>query len=82
MKLSEFILLDQEEKKLTVLHEGVLIAKRNNDKCFMFLFQMESYYVETYCNLQSKNIEEFLVFDSLKPLEPYLALLPIDDLLN
>lgn len=82
MKLSEFILLNQEEKKVTVLHQGVLIGKRINDDCIMFLFQMESYYVETCCNLRDKSIEEYLVFDNLKPLEPYLASLPIDDLLN
>ena len=28
MKLSDFIMLNEEEKKLAVLHEGVLISKR------------------------------------------------------
>lgn len=82
MKLSDFILLPEEEKKLTVLHEGILIAKRNSPGCMIFLFQLGSYYVETFCNLQNKAIEEYRVFDHLKPLAPYLEGISLDDLLN
>ena len=82
MKLSDFILLNEEEKKFTVLHQGILIGKRNNFNYMVFLFQLDSYYVETYCNLSSKAIEEFMVFDSVKPLTPYLEAIPLDDLLS
>jgi hypothetical protein len=82
MKLSDFIILNEEEKKLTVLHEGVLIAKRNYFNYMVFLFQLDSYYVETYCSIENKAIEEFRIFDNTKPLNPYLEAIPIDDLLN
>jgi hypothetical protein len=82
MKLSDFILLNGEEKKLTVLHQGVLIAKRNNSDCMVFLFQIGNYYVETYCNLENRAIEEFRAFDHVNPLNPYLDAIRIDDLLN
>jgi hypothetical protein len=82
MKLSDFILLNEEEKKLTVLHEGVLIGKRIHTDCLVFLFQMDSYYVETFCSLQKRSIEEYRVFDNTKPLAPYLEAIPIDDLMN
>ena len=82
MKLSDFILLNEEEKKVTVLHQGVLIAKRNTYDSMVFLFQMDSYYVESYCNLENKAIEEFRIFTGLKPLYPYLDAIPLDDLLN
>ena len=39
MKLSDFIMLDTEEKKLAVLHLGVLIAKRKQHSSMAFLFQ-------------------------------------------
>ena len=32
MKLSDFVLLDEEEKKLVLLHEGVLIGKRKKTR--------------------------------------------------
>jgi hypothetical protein len=68
MKLSDFILLNEDEKRVTVLHQGVLIAKRNNFDFMVFLFQMGSYYVEAYCNPQNKAIEEYRVFDNINLL--------------
>lgn len=50
MKLSEFILLSEGEKAKTVMCEGVLVAKKKADPTLRFLFQMDSYYVEMYCN--------------------------------
>src|SRR5688500_13030196 len=50
MKLSEFILLNEAQKKKTVLHQGVLVAKRSRGECLVFLFQLDNYYVEAYCN--------------------------------
>ena len=38
MRLSEFILLGEEEKKGTVLHEGILLAKRETEDYKVFLF--------------------------------------------
>jgi hypothetical protein len=82
MKLSDFILLNEQEKKSTVLHQGVLIAKRFNSDRLVFLFQLESYYVETYCNVANKAIEEFRIFDNIKPLNPYLENISLEGLLN
>lgn len=82
MKLSDFIVLTEEEKKLTVLHQGVLVAKRTNYDHMVFLFQIESYYVEAWCSLENKAVEEFRVFDNVKPLNPYLEKISIDELLN
>ena len=82
MRLSDFILLDQEEKKKTVLHEGVLIGKRKNDQWMVFLFQLEGFYVETYFDARNKGISEFRIFDHTELLQPYLELIQLDDLLN
>ena len=82
MRLSDFILLGEEEKKVVVLHEGILIGKRVKNDYLMFLFQMDSYYVETYCNMKSKAIVEYSVFDNTKLLKPYLEAISIDDLLS
>jgi hypothetical protein len=82
MRLSDFVLLDHEEKKLAVLHQGVLIGKRKNQLSMIFLFQIESFYVETFCNLENKGIQEFRIFDHTKLLQPYLESIKLDDLLN
>jgi hypothetical protein len=82
MKLSDFILLNEDEKKLTVLHQGVLIGKRESFEYMVFLFHLGNYYVEAFCNAENKAIEEYRVFDNLRLLNPYLETIPIDNLLN
>ena len=82
MRLSEFILLNEEEKKFIVLHEGILIAKRCVAPYLVFLFQMDGYYVESYCNVDNKAIEEYRMFQSPALLTPYLESIAIDDLLE
>lgn len=82
MRLSDFILLSKEEKKWAVLHNGVLVGKRDNQHFKVFLFQFDYCYVEMFCNVQSKNVEEYRVFDNTQPLLPYLQAIPLDDLLN
>ena len=82
MNLSDFILLSLEQKQVVVLHEGVLIAKRTNKDCLIFLFQMHSFYVEMFCNIESRDVEEIRIFDNTRHLSPYLEAIPIDDLLK
>ena len=82
MRLSDFLLLNGEEKKLAVLHEGVLVAKRRNQDFLVFLFHFGHFYVETFCNTENKAVEEFRIFDDTRPLTPYLDEIQIDDLLN
>jgi hypothetical protein len=82
MRLSDFIMLDEAEKKSTVIQAGVLIAKRFEVDYTIFLFQLGSYYVEAYCNPENRAIEKYLVFDSTKWLTPYLKTIHIDSLLE
>ena len=82
MRLSDFIVLKEEDKKSTVLHNGVLVGKRKDNNYMIFLFQLSNYYVETYCNLQNKMVDEYRVFDHTALLSPYLDSIPIGHLLN
>ena len=82
MKLSTFILLSEEEKKTTVFQIGIPLAKRENESWKVFLFQLESFYVETFCNKENKAIEEYRVFGDTQLLQPYLQAIPINDLLS
>ena len=81
MKLSEFIALDEQEKKQAVLHQAILLAKRQFDDTMCFLFQMdEGYYVEAYCDYSQKQVHTYLVSDNTQLLHPYLDAIPIGGL--
>ncbi|GAC1419102.1 MAG: hypothetical protein NVS1B13_03440 [Flavisolibacter sp.] len=82
MKLSEFILLNENEMKHTVLHRGILIAKRSSYNYLVFLFQLENYYIETFCNRDNQEIEEYRVFDNTKALNPYIENIALEGLFN
>ncbi|WP_153800315.1 hypothetical protein [Foetidibacter luteolus] len=82
MRLSEFILLNEADKKKSVMQHAVALAKRSIPDYVIFLFQLEDYYIETYCNQVNKSIEEYRVLPDTNALKHYLDAIPIDDLLN
>jgi hypothetical protein len=82
MKLSDFILLNEDEKKLVVLHGGVLIGKRKKQRYIIFLFQLGGFYVETFCDTQTKKVAKYTMFEHTGLLHPYLDAIAIDDLLG
>jgi hypothetical protein len=82
MKLSEFILLNEEDKKCAVMKNAVALAQRVYPDFIIFLFQLNNYYVEAYCNKASKAIEEYRVLPDTNAISHYLEAIPIDDLIN
>ena len=81
MKLSAFIALTEEEKKVVVVQEGVALAKRELLHYMIFLFDLKDCYVETWCNRETKHVKEYRVFHNPQHLIPYLDAIPLDDLL-
>jgi len=49
---------------------------------FFFLFQMDHFYVETFCNLETKGVTQYRVFAHTKLLQPYLESIAIDSLFS
>ena len=82
MELSDFIMLNAEEKKLVVLHDGVLIGKRKTPGSIIFLFHLDKFYVETFCSIQTKEVLEYRMFRQTELLQPYLETITIDQLLK
>jgi hypothetical protein len=80
MRLSDFIVLNEEEKKFTVLHRGVLISKRKARQYIVFLFQLDGFYVEMFCNTQTKVVLQYRAFAHTGLLHPYLEAIAIDGL--
>lgn len=82
MKLSEFIVLNETEKKNAVMNNAVALATRTSPGFVIFLFQIESYYVETYCNVEDKTIEEYCILPDTNAIRHYLECIPIHHLLG
>ena len=82
MKLSEFIGLSDDQKRSTVLTQGVAIAKRSLTDQVAFLFQFPDYYVETFCGNENKEIQQYYVFQDTDQLAPYLDEIRIDQLMD
>jgi hypothetical protein len=80
MRLSDFIVQNEEEKKLAVLHKGVLIGKRKRPGSIIFLFQLDYFYVETFCSIETKEVTAYRAFAHTKLLQPYLESISIEDL--
>jgi hypothetical protein len=81
MRLSDFVLLSEENKKSTLLHEGMLVAKRKQSGNLIFLFQVDAFYVELYGNMATKRVDEYKAFYNTEALHPYLDSIPLDGLL-
>jgi hypothetical protein len=82
MKLSEFILLNEAEKKHAIMKQAVPLAQRTYSDRVIFLFQLENYYVEAYCNPADNSIEEYCILPDTNAICHYLEAIPIDELLN
>lgn len=82
MKLSEFILLNEEEKKYAVMNNAVALAQRSCAETIVFLFQLDYYYIEAYCSKTDKRIIEYRVLPDANAISHYLEAIPIGDLLN
>lgn len=81
MKLSEFILLREDEKRFVVLHAGVLVGKRFCEGFCVFLFHIDNFYAEVYCRLSDKAVLEYRTYTEVGQLTPYLDSIALDGLL-
>ena len=82
MRLSEFLLLGEEEKKKTVLHDAILISKRKDEKEIIFLFQLNNFYIEAQCDFVNKSVIEYRVSNTTRLIDPYLDCIPIGGLFH
>jgi len=80
MKLSEFITLSKEEKKVFLFKEGAPIAQRRISGHKVFLFQLPDFYVEIHCAIENKEIKEFMMFRDAEYLTPYLNAIQINNI--
>jgi hypothetical protein len=82
MKLSEFILLNEEDKRYAVMNNAVALAQRSYPDFIVFLFQLDAFYVEAFCSKTDRSIQEYRALPDANAISHYLEAIPIDDLLN
>ena len=72
MKLSQFIMLNEQEKTQVLMCEGILVGKQKELPMIRFLFQMDAFYVTMYCDSSSKQVKEFTAFTDTGLLQSFL----------
>ena len=74
--------MSEEQKRMAVFTEGVVVGKRRLADRLAFLFQFPDYYVETFCTETNPEFQEYFAFQNPRHLAPYLETIGIDHLLN
>lgn len=77
MTLYQFISLDEMEQQ-EAIWEGVLIADREDEEHKIFLYQIDSFYVEVFRPKEYNVVRKFVPFSSTDKLEPYLEKIKIE----
>lgn len=71
MTLYEFNALDESEQ-MEVIWEAPLIAERIDGDYKIKLYQVDSFYVETYKHIEHNVLKRIRCFSSTEQLQPYL----------
>jgi hypothetical protein len=77
MTLNQFEALSVEEQQ-TALLGAVLLADREVGRYTVYLFGLDSFYVEVYCHKDDPFLGRYRSFDELDELEPYLEKIEIE----
>jgi hypothetical protein len=72
MNIADFTLLDEIEQAQTLVERGVFVAERLYKNFSIFLYQVDSFYVEIYHNLRYNAMQGMRSFEDDDALEPYL----------
>ena len=80
MKLSEFILLNEDDKKSAVMKNAVALAQRTYPDLVIFLFQLDNFYIELSLLTAFPELVVFIAFVDGARLIPYLERIDISEL--
>ena len=81
MKCAVFQRLPSRRQRQLVLDKGVPLGKRESRNFCIFLFAIDSFYVEVYFFKESGDYCTLKPFEEVAKLEPYLEQINVDDLL-
>jgi hypothetical protein len=78
--LLQFKRLTVEKQVDVLLTEGCLIARRTNRTHLVMLYQIDAFYVEIYYDRKLDLFTDLKSFLNTRLLEPYLCMIPLDDI--
>lgn len=76
MKLSEYMILKEDEQYSILWNEGVLIDACLEGSVKKLLYAIDNFYVELWCHIMTNKIIWKISFKQGKLLEKYLAKYP------
>lgn len=72
MTVAEFCYLDDMKQAETLLEHGIFLTERLYKNFTIFLYQIDSFYVEVYHNLRYNMMQGMRGFEDVDALVPYL----------
>ncbi len=81
MQLYEFVVLDNLGKVDALWNHGALIGERMDCMYRIFLYQIDSFYVEVFCTLDRNTLSNIDCFTDMNRLHPYLDKISLCSLL-
>ena len=82
MTLDEFATLNETRQAETLLERGIFLADRLYKNFSIFLYQLDSFYVEVYHNLRFDIMQGMRCFEDDDALQPYLETIDISRLVD
>jgi len=82
MRLKDFKYQDKETKKQLLLKYGVYLMNRPDGAFILYLFQIDSFYVEVYFDKEEEEIGYIRTFADIEQLAPYLQAIDISEVLQ
>jgi hypothetical protein len=82
MTLDQFIDLNEARQAETLLERGIFLTDRLYKNFSIFLYQLDSFYVEVYHNLRFDIMQGMRCFEDDETLQPYLESIDISRLVN
>ncbi len=79
MTLYEFNALDEAEQ-IEVIWDSPNVGERNDGDYKIKLFQIDSFYVETYRHIEHDVLKRIRSFSSIDQLQPYIGQIDISNL--
>jgi hypothetical protein len=77
MTVYEFTHLDEATQAETLLEKGIFLTERLYKNFTIFLYQVDSFYVEVYHNLRFNMLQGMRCFEDDETLQPYLESIDI-----
>lgn len=80
--VTQFNLLDFDEKAWHVWHHATFLIVRQNKTYRINLYHLNDYYIQLWYNVKQNRIEKIAATDSKNVIAPYLKLIQVDHLKN